>query len=224
MKCKTLSGFTALIAAVVLVCAACAGPTNGGGGGGDRNGTPPTEITINLGGVVVPGITVNGHGGTVQYLDDTFPGITHSGYEFTKTSTHRGSYAWFELDLGSKELSDYESIMFEYSGTTSRTYIALIARDTAFPNETLETHPTGGPGQATFGSDNGYLANGQVSEAKNESGVISGTVTLNLIFAAENYNNFLLGSLSGIVYFSIYEHVAASSVSSITNIRFVEKN
>ena len=186
------------------------------------NYSAPTSMTVNVGGTNIPAIAVNAVTGTVKYLDNTFAGIDHPGYEFTKGTGHRGSYASFAVNLSSKKLSDYGSVTFTYTGTASRTNIALIASSTPLTSDLL-THSTGGSGHSTLGSDNGYVAAGQVSKAVRESGALSGTVTLELDFTDTHLGNTALGNLTGTVYFSIYEHIGTGSVSRISNIRFIEK-
>ena len=150
---------------------------------------------------------------------------------------HRGKYAWFPLDLGTKTLSDFEAITFKYQAgdTLDDKRIALIASATAFAGS-LQTHAMGGSNlvQNPFGSDYGNIAEGQITvpmgnTEEDDTGTTPGgpIKTMNLIdvtlpFDFTHYGP--LAALTGTVYLSIYEHTGAEAVYTVTDITLVERD
>jgi len=164
---------------------------------------------------------INARGGNVRNID--------GGFEFNRLSNHRAGYSWFAVNFGSKRLTHYSEIRFNYqfiSGGTDSRRVALIASNTALGTANFSAHSSGGSGLAfPNGSDNGFLADGQVSrpilnDDQTASPPIANPETKQEIvlrinpLEATHYHNQT-------VYFSIYDHVNAS-VIQITDIVFVE--
>jgi hypothetical protein len=201
---------------------------------------PYRSLTVTVGGTAVKDILVNAVGGSVSYLNDS------TGYVFTKTSNHRGGYAWFELDLAPKKLSDFKEIKFDINVSTTGTTgndtsrrIALIARATAFTGS-LGDHATGGSATQDqgVGSNHGWLAAGQVTQAMASSianADLPQTVTLDIV---QSVAGFVLpdaytpnpitdaGAAAALgaskVFLSIYEHANAATIT-VSNIQLIER-
>jgi len=133
----------------------------------EGNITEEGSIKITVGNTVVEDIVVTSSGTLAQRFITYLP--DNAGFQLTGVSGgHRGKYAWFELDLYPKRLSDYKAIEFDFEvvncADDSRR-LALLASASMFPG-TLGTHITGGSGhrpESLRGSDFGFIAAGQVT-------------------------------------------------------------
>jgi len=187
--------------------------------------TPPSaNITISGDTDVTQNVLLYVQTGTIKPITN--------GFEYTGTANHRSSYPWFAVDLGGKRLSSYASIEFDYQlmsdpGTEDRR-LALIARTTAFTGS-FSSHETGGSGQEyPKGSDNGFLATGQISKPA-AAVEVDGKMTVPPIANPETKQKIILlidplealKYNTEVVYLSIYEHSNACTMQ-ITNIKLIE--
>ena len=178
-------------------------------------------------------VQVGARSGSIRYLPDA------SGFEFTKTANHRSSYSFFEIDLGSRKLSEFKEIRFTVDGVdTEGTSLsndltrrfALLASVPAIGAASLNTHATGGSEAADqgVGSNHGYLAQGQVSFPMTESvhnDDFPMEIALRIWPAITGFtDNVAANALNASkVFLSIYEHANGAAVVKISNIMFVER-
>lgn len=189
--------------------------------------TDPVNIEIDVDGEDQQ-VLVKTRGGAVVALEG------ENGYQFGwKGSGHRSSFAYFEVDLGTGTLSDFEKIEFEFETTgDGSSRVALIA-SIAEP-ASLSTHATGGSGQGSgLGSDNGYLAAGQVTlpirdplevntPLKMSLTIVSSVGDFEETFTDTTATNAL--NATGKIWLSIYEHTGSGAINKVSNIVLVPRD
>jgi hypothetical protein len=189
------------------------------------------KISIDVDGTIVDNILVTSSGTDVQRTVVPIDGV--NGFQLIGVSGgHRGKYAWFELDLYPKKLSDFQAIEFDFevvSCADAYRRLALIASASMFPGS-LGTHPLGGSNLTTnpFGSDFGFLAAGQVTKPLINSIQVEGVdgnvinavanpssptkVTLEIVPAVSHFTNF---DSTGVPVFADATATAALNASKV---------
>jgi|GEM_PF-2088461 len=171
----------------------------------------PVPMTIYLGDTPVGGRCHHGRSVNVTMIDDG------TGFQFAGTGGgHRGKFAWFGLDFGDYNLSDFMEVRFDFQvlSDDGTRRLALLARNTPFPNASLPVH------QTTNNSGAGYLAGFQVTNPMPTS--INPREPAEVVLTIDpTYAMTLDGSRR--LYLSIYEHTPATANIRVSNIRFIER-